>query len=322
MYRGIDISSNNGGIDWETVKAVGVEFAIIRIGYGSDIESQDDTQAIRNMQECDRLGIPYGVYLYSYALNIDDAISEVKHALRMVTGHDPKLGIWFDMEDADGYKEKHGVDVYNSRELLTNICRTFCSMVQEAGYKTGVYANKNYWDNVLLADQLTEYPVWLAHWGITEPSMPCLMWQYTSDGEIAGSSPRTDINEYYGELPGTEEPEDTSPEDAEPAGDTYTVQSGDCLSVIAQNLGVDMDQLAAINHIENVNLIYPGQVLTIPGTGSAPAPAENTYTVRSGDTLWGIAERLYGNGGRYGELAEKNGIEDAALIYPGQVIRY
>lgn len=314
MCRGIDVSSNNGGIDWETVKAVGVEFAIIRIGYGSDLKSQDDTQAIRNMKECDRLGIPYGVYLYSYALGIDEALSEARHALRMVDGYNPALGVWFDMEDADGYKKKHGIDVYNSRELLTNICKTFCSMVQEAGYKTGIYANKNYWDNVLLADRLTDYPVWLAHWGITEPSMPCLMWQYTSDGEIAGSSERTDINEYYGELPGTEEPEE-----AEPAGDTYTVQAGDCLSVIAQSLGVDMGELAEINGIENVNLIYPGQVLTIPG---ASMPAENAYTVQSGDTLWGIAERIYGNGSRYTELAEKNGIEDPALIYPGQVIRY
>ena len=63
-YRIIDVSSNNGQLDWDTIKS-SIDGVIIRIGYGSDIENQDDSQAIRNMQECERLGIPYGVYIYS-----------------------------------------------------------------------------------------------------------------------------------------------------------------------------------------------------------------------------------------------------------------
>ena len=58
------------------------------------------------MQECERLGIPYAVYLYSYALKVENAVSEAKHALRMIEGFNPVLGIWFDMEDADGYKSR------------------------------------------------------------------------------------------------------------------------------------------------------------------------------------------------------------------------
>ncbi|MDD3142295.1 MAG: GH25 family lysozyme, partial [Lachnospiraceae bacterium] len=68
MIRGIDVSEHNGTINWDEVKASGIQFAMIRAGYGSNYESQDDRHAIHNMQECERLGIPYGVYLYSYAL--------------------------------------------------------------------------------------------------------------------------------------------------------------------------------------------------------------------------------------------------------------
>lgn len=200
-YLGIDVSSNNGVIDWEKVKESGVEYAIIRVGYGSDIQSQDDEQAIYNIQECERLNIPYGVYLYSYALNLDEVKSEAAHVLRMIQNFNPVLGVWFDMEDADEYKDRHNFNPYNHRQEITDFCRHFCSKIQENGYKVGIYANKNYWDNVLHVDQLTEFPVWLAHWGIDEPSMNCLMWQYTSDGNVDGIDGRVDMNYYYGELP-------------------------------------------------------------------------------------------------------------------------
>lgn len=205
--KGIDVSAHNGTIDWQKVKAAGIAYAVIRIGYGSDIKDQDDSTAINNMKECEKLGIPYGVYLYSYALNENDAKSEAAHALRMVEGFNPALGIWFDMEDADGYKAEHSIDVYKERELLTGLCKIFCEAMLKAGYKTGVYANKNYFDNVLLTKELEKYDKWLAHWGVKEPSMPCTLWQYTSDGSVDGvPSERVDMNYYYGELPKIEEP--------------------------------------------------------------------------------------------------------------------
>lgn len=211
-YLGIDVSSNNGVIDWEKVKESGVEYAIIRVGYGSDIQSQDDEQAIYNIQECERLNIPYGVYLYSYALNLDEVKSEAAHVLRMIQNFNPVLGVWFDMEDADGYKDRHNFNPYNHRQEITDFCRHFCSKIQENGYKVGIYANKNYWDNVLYLDQLKEISVWLAHWGIDEPSMNCLMWQYTSDGNVNGISGRVDMNCYYGELPELNVEDDKEPE--------------------------------------------------------------------------------------------------------------
>ena len=109
-------------------------------------------------------------------------------------------------------------------------------------------------------------------------------------------------------------------------GSTYTVVSGDTLSGIADNYGVSWQDLYAANKDvigDNPNLIIPGQVLRVPGTAPAPAPtpeaSETTYTVVSGDTLWGISEKFYGTGTRYNEIAEANGVANPSLIFPGQV---
>lgn len=228
MYKCIDVSSNNGTLDWDKIKADGVECAIIRIGYGSDESSQDDSQAVRNMKECERLGIPYGVYIYSYCLNMLQAQSEAAHALRMVKDYNPVLGVWFDMEDADDYKANRGFMPEKNGSILTDFCIEFMQIIKDAGYKTGVYANWNYFNNILDDSRLTAFEGfnrWLAHWGIDEPSMDCLVWQYSSDGSVNGSSARTDMNWYYGELPQVEPTQPETDEDAEQPCTKY--QEGD-----------------------------------------------------------------------------------------------
>lgn len=204
--RIIDISSNNGTLDWDAIKEQ-IDGAIIRIGYGSDEPGQDDEQAERNMAECERLGVPYGVYIYSYCLRMEQCESEAAHTIRMIGSHNPVLGVWFDMEDADGYKVRNGLVPEENGSLLTDFCIRFMEIMKEHGYKTGVYANWNYFNNILDDGRLTSFEGfnrWLAHWGIDEPSMDCLLWQCTSDAVIDGSSARTDFNYYYGELPNVE----------------------------------------------------------------------------------------------------------------------
>ena len=109
MFKGIDVSAHQGRIDWEKVKNSGIQFAILRLGIGSDIASQDDAYFAANVQGCESVGLPWGAYLYSYALNLEDAKSEVQHALRLLNGKRPEYPVFFDMEDADGYKAKHDV---------------------------------------------------------------------------------------------------------------------------------------------------------------------------------------------------------------------
>ena len=129
--KGIDVSVHNGNINWERVQNSGIDFAIIRCGYGENLVNQDDAYFYRNVSECERLGIPYGIYIYSYALTEKGASSEADHVLRLIKGHNPSLGVWFDMEDADHYKEKNGMP---SNETLVNICITFCEKIKSKGY--------------------------------------------------------------------------------------------------------------------------------------------------------------------------------------------
>lgn len=153
MKFGIDVSSNNGVIDWNRVKAQGVEFAIIRCGIGSDFLNQDDTQFARNYNECKRLGIPVGTYLYSYACDIEQAKSEANHVLRLIDGKTFELGIWFDMEDADGYKAKRNVS-YNT---CVDICETFCNIIESKGLKVGIYANLDWLNNKINNSRLDKF---------------------------------------------------------------------------------------------------------------------------------------------------------------------
>lgn len=199
---GIDVSNAQGNIDWAQVKKSGVEFAIIRVGWGSDSATQDDPKFNEYAKQCEKVGIPYGVYLYSYALNIDSAKSEANHTLRMLGDHKPKYGVWFDMEDADHYKQKHGIDVYKSRQLLTDICKTYCEAIKAHGYDVGIYASYDYWKNVLYKDQLN-YPIWLAIWGPSKPPMDCKIWQYTDAGKVDGINGRVDMDIMY---PGNTQP--------------------------------------------------------------------------------------------------------------------
>lgn len=201
----IDVSGHDGLIDWDSAKEH-IEGVIIRIGYGNDYAYQDDKQAVQNMDECERLGIPYGVYIYSYAMTMQETESEIFHTLRMLKGRNPVCGVWFDMEDADEYKKNHGMDVYSEedRTLLTDICIRFIEEMHSRGYITGVYANYDYYKNVLDTNRLsmTEgFNMWLAHWDVEEPDMDCMMWQFGAyrigDHEFDGNIYYADYSSPY-----------------------------------------------------------------------------------------------------------------------------
>ena len=196
VYKGIDVSIHNYKIDWEKVKKAGIDFAIIRCGFGKDSTEQDDDKFRYNVEECKKLSIPYGVYLYSYALNTKDAVSEAEHVLRLIKGYSPKYGIWFDMEDADGYKSRKGMP---SNQTLVDICDTFCKEIKKNGYsKVGIYANLDWWNNRLNDSKLDVYDKWVAQWGkVCTYGKKYVMWQYTSEGSVDGIIGRVDMNYCY-----------------------------------------------------------------------------------------------------------------------------
>ncbi len=189
VKKGIDVSFWNGTIDWEKVKADGIDFAIIRCGYGMDYTSQDDTQWARNVSECERLGIPYGVYLYSYANSTAKASSEADHVLRLLQGHNPTYPVYYDLEDDM---------VFNvSASMKGQIAKTFCDKIEAAGYKVGIYSNTT-WFNNYLTDPVFSNPnwsKWVAQWNVKcEYQGSYDLWQCTSTGSVDGIFGNVDLN--------------------------------------------------------------------------------------------------------------------------------
>lgn len=184
-YKVIDISQWQGQIDWETVKP-NIDAAIIRCGWGSDYIGQDDSYFEYNCSECERLGIPYGVYLYSYATSVDMAISEANHALRLIEGKNLSLPVFFDSEES-------GTEYNASAKAMA-----FCEAIQNAGYKAGVYASLYWWDSYLQG--VSGVYIWCARWQSDSPGMDCDIWQYTSDGSVPGITGRVDMNDCYMEI--------------------------------------------------------------------------------------------------------------------------
>lgn len=184
MLRGIDVSENNGHIDWQAVKEAGVQFAIVRIGYG---RNHLDSNFYKNVNGAINVGLKIGIYHYSYALTPQQAEKEaafVIHAL-MDCGLTPNkmpLGIWFDMEDADGYKRNHGMP---SKAETTAICSEFICYCNRNGYSCGIYANLNWLQNIIDTKQLADYvPYWCAQWGGKCDWPNAKMWQYTDSYQI------------------------------------------------------------------------------------------------------------------------------------------
>ena len=178
---GIDVSENNGELDFQSIIDAGVEFIIIRSSYGLYSEDGCFVDNINNALE---VGLKFGIYHYSYALSVDDAQQEADHVIEMLQnyGVNPELGVWFDMEDADGYKSRNGMP---DNQTITDMCKTFVNALTNAGYKCGIYASYSWLVNTIDLSQLPEVPLWNAQWGESN-DLDSQLWQYTDSLEING----------------------------------------------------------------------------------------------------------------------------------------
>lgn len=194
----IDVSEWNGDIDWAAVKAAGVKGAIIRIGFGTD---RLDYKAARNISECKRLGIPFGIYIYSYAYDEAFARGEGKQVVAWmrelgVSPGDLGLPVYYDLErwSWTGHTPPTDPAVY------TAIVRAWLSEVQGAGYETGVYSYTSYLYGPLNSDYIHDNVSWAAQYGaqltFTDFGGNYRGWQYTSSGEVAGIEGRVDLNAF------------------------------------------------------------------------------------------------------------------------------
>ncbi len=193
MFKGIDVSSYQGKIDWEDVKRY-IDFAIIRLGYGNNVISQDDSRYEENSRECERLNIPYGVYLYSYATNLSMIESEVRHTLRLIKDKKLEYPIFIDIEDRSQLRLP--------KDELVNIVKYYCEKIEEAGYYVGIYASLNTLNTILDSSILDRYDKWVAEWGKDfNYKGESGMWQYTDNEVIPGIKTRVDGDKAFYNYP-------------------------------------------------------------------------------------------------------------------------
>lgn len=329
----IDVSEHQGVIDWEQVKDH-IDGVILRCGYGMDIASQDDKQWARNVAECERLGIPYGVYIYSYATNTDRAKSEAQHVLRLIQGHKLSYPVYFDIEEPG----TEGSAVANAI--------AFGDIIEAAGYWCGVYYNRN-WHNNVIKGQLDRFTRWGAGYGTNngqkqdnyKPGFGEDIWQYSSKGSVPGVSGNVDVNVCYRDFPAeigggstpAPAPQPTpTPTTKYKEGDhvvfsTCYASSTDPISKaipaskMARNHGVITGIYPGTHNPylldKNLCFVNDGDIRGFYNGGSSGA---QYYTVKAGDCLSVIAQKY---GTTVSQLQSWNGISNPDLIYAGQKIR-
>ncbi|MFQ7610042.1 GH25 family lysozyme [Blautia marasmi] len=200
--RIIDVSEHNQKINWEQARNH-IDGAILRCGYGMDMKSQDDLWWKYNADECTRLGIPFGVYLYSYANTDTKSRSEAAHVLRLIKGYKLSYPVYLDLE------EEHSPD---TRPHAVRGAGIFAGILEAAGYQVGIYANES-WYKRTIGSALDKYTKWVAKYSSKAPDVPDVdIWQYTSSGSVPGISGKVDLNYCYKDYVGDETPVDNKQE--------------------------------------------------------------------------------------------------------------
>jgi len=194
-YKGIDVSKYNGKIDWGKVAADGVEFAFIRVGirgYGAEGRLVEDEGFEENVENALMNGIKVGVYFFSQATTVEEAIEEAEFVKQIIAPYKIQCPVVFDVEkvaDSEGRMNKLSV------EDRTQMAITFCEEIEKAGYKPMIYYNMEMAALMLDLEQLEEYDKWFAYYNqdIYFP-YDFKIWQYTDKGRINGIEEEVDLN--------------------------------------------------------------------------------------------------------------------------------
>lgn len=268
--KGIDVSYHNGNIDFAKVKDAGIEFVIIRAGYGKTI-SQKDKNFEKNYKAAKAAGLKVGAYWYSYAgtdekvsqaVAAAEAVLEASVCLEVIRGKQFEMPIYFDIEEQKQFRR--------GKSFCSALVRSFCNALEKAGYFAGFYTSRSAVTNYISENVAKRYAFWVAEWGKkVNYSGNYGMWQYSDKGRVSGIIGSVDMDTSYVDYPAIIKRkglngfgmESTKPTTQKVV--TYTVKKGDTLSAIAQKYGTTVAEIATKNGIKNVNLIYAGQVLKI-----------------------------------------------------------
>lgn len=315
-YRGCDISAWQGNIDITALSSQ-VDFFIFRAYAGSSKDSKVD----RNVNLAIQNNKPYGLYIYSYALNTAQAKEEAQRMVNLANSYSVKPNfLVIDMEDADGYKRKYGMP---SNQTLRDICTVEGDTFEQGGYYAMVYASSSWWKNKL--NGLTRFDKWVAHWPVSggeqtgnntspdgESAATCGIWQFTSDGKLNGYSGRLDMNYGYKDFivkghtvdPKPDQPAKKSNEEIAEEVKQGLWGNGEDRKNRLTAAGYDYDTIQDI-----VNKSYE----------DTSKPNVTYYTVKRGDSLSAIGAKY---GVNWKDIATMNNIPGPQyIIYTGQTLK-
>ena len=337
----IDVSHHQGTIDWEMVKASGVEGAIIRT---SDSTGTMDKQFDRNVSECTRLGIPFGLYIYSRAKDSSKLQSEIDLILSKANACDKSAllyPLYIDLEQS------------GCESFANTAANEFKRQVEAAGYYAGVYANKNWFDNYV--GDTGNMTRWAARYNSTLGMDEIDMWQYTSGGSVSGISGNVDMNHCYRDFPSEISAFYGNSDAVTPSNNSQVTPSGTTLDLVVAvmngqygdgdarkaALGTRYQEVMdMINHIAfaDANTLAEEVKAGKYGNGDVRKAALGSryeevrtivnksynkssavyYNVQIKDNLSKIAAKYNTT---VAKLVELNNLSNPNLIYPGQRIR-
>ena len=187
----LDISTWQGDdVDFNRVKADGVAYVIIRLGFGREYD-QIDSRFVQNYNKAKAAGMKVGVYWFSYATSADEAYLEADACLHCLGGRQLDMPVYYDLEYEPAIYNMSGTE-------YTQMAVNFCTVIQQNGYRAGVYSSAGDWDYLLYLDTLraADISIWNAHWASTTP-IDCDIWQFTENGTVDGIDGYVDLSLIY-----------------------------------------------------------------------------------------------------------------------------
>ncbi|MDO5561136.1 MAG: LysM peptidoglycan-binding domain-containing protein [Oscillospiraceae bacterium] len=314
LMNGIDVSRYQQNVDYTSVYKSGIKTVYIRAAYGLS----KDVYFERNYKNARDAGLNYGFYLFVTARNAIEARIQAIFFATLIENTGYNCRPVMDFEDFNGY----------TKSQVNTVGLAFLQQLEAStGVKPIIYTN-SYSANTIWNKDVGNYYLWAAHYGVQEPRITSGIWnswigfQYSSTGRVPGISGHVDLDKFTDTvLINSPQPTPPAPDipDKSKTENLYTVKYGDSLYSIAQQFNTTVSSLVQINSIRNPDLIYPGQVLKLKASSSQPVnpPASQytVYTVKSGDTLWDIANKFNVT---ISSITSANNIRNANLIYPGQ----
>lgn len=318
-YEGIDVSDWQGYIDYSQVKNSGIDIVYIKASQGDNIK---DPYFEINYENAKANNLKVGFYHFLTATTVEEAQQQATFFASVISGKEADCKLAMD------YEQFNGVD----REQINQIALAFIQKVKELTEKQVIiYSDLYNSESTFNSELASQGELWIAYYGdyrnlenVNSSWNTFIGVQYTDQGNVAGINGNVDRDLFSeeiflddsSEIPTTENPNDSYNTETV----YYTVKSGDTLSSIASRYGTTVQEIAQLNGIQNVNLIYPGQVLRITTNSNVLGSETNStnktyYTIRRGDTLWGIS-RKYGVSVQ--NIVSWNNIQNPNLIYPGQ----